>query len=154
MSTLEDRRAALKRRRKLPEMDRRREATQATKDFFIGKPFDWREGRHCVKMAHYHLRQMGKRPERLPKIKGPIEAKRALRERGFEAVSDWFDSFLIRIPPSMMRLGDIAVTPGDEGFESVLIYVAPHKLMGWLPDGSAVVIYDAGFEDLTGAWRV
>lgn len=144
-------------RRKLPELDRRREATQATKDFFIGKPFDWREGRHCVKMAHYHLRQMGKRPERLPKIKGPIEAKRALKDRGFDNVSDWLDSILTPIPPAMMLTGDIAITPGDEGFESVLVCVAQRKFLGWLPDGSAVVIYDVGskgFRDIVRAWRV
>lgn len=157
MGTFEDRRAALKRRGALPELDRRREATQATLDKFIGKPFSWQKGRHCVAMAHYHLRQMGYRSPKLPplpRVRSPIAARQELTKRGFASVSDWLDSFLIRIPPAMMRLGDIAVTPGDEGFDAILIRTAPRKLLGWLPDGSAVVNYDAGLEDLTGAWRV
>jgi hypothetical protein len=157
MRTLEERRAALKRRGALPELDRRREATQATLDKFIGKPFSWSEGRHCVALAHYHLRQLGWRPPQLPtlpRIRSALAAKKELQRRGFLTVSDMLDSFLVRIPPAMMRLGDIAVTPGDEGFDAILIRTAPRKLLGWLPDGSAVVNYDAGLEDLTGAWRV
>lgn len=138
----------------LPEMEWRRVATQATKDHFIGRPFDWQQGRHCVQLAHYHLRKMGKRPPRLPRVRNAEEARAALAERGWGSVSEMLDSLLERIPPAMMRLGDIAVTPGDQGFDSVVINVAAGKFLGWLPDGSRVVVYDGGVRELTGAWRV
>jgi hypothetical protein len=139
---------------RLPELEKRRRATQATKDHFIGRPFDWREGRHCVQLAHYHLRKMGKRPPALPRIRGPEDARRELAARGWNSVAEMLDSLLERIPPAMMRLGEIAVTPGSEGLESVVIYLGPRMLLGWLPDGSRVVIYDAGLGDLSAAWRV
>jgi hypothetical protein len=154
MSALDDRREALKRRGKLPEPVRRKEATQATLDKFKGQPFDWGEGRHCVRLAHFHLRQMGQKPPTLPRIRSALAAKKALKERGWESVSDMLDSILVRIPPAMMLTGDICITPGDQGLDSVMIFVGPRKLLGWLPDGSEVVIYDAGVDDLTGAWRV
>lgn len=157
MSVLKARREAMKRRGELPELERRREATQATQDKFFGQAFDWAEGRHCVAMAHFHLRQMGWRAPKLPtlpRVRSALGARRALKAHGFETVAELLDSFLVRVPPAAMWVGDIAVTPGDDGLEAILIRTAPHKLLGWLPDGSAVVNYDAGVEDLTGAWRV
>src|SRR3546814_3483392 len=67
MSAFDERREALKRRGKLPEPVRRKEATQAALDKFKGLPFDWSEGRHCVRLAHFHLRQMGRKPPTLPR---------------------------------------------------------------------------------------
>jgi hypothetical protein len=158
MSTLDERRAALKRRHKLPELDRRREATQATVDKFKGLPFDWSEGRHCVRMAHFHLRQMGWRSPELPtipRVRSPLAAKKALKDKGFDSVTEWLDSILERIPPAMMLLGDIAVTPGDHGLDAILICTGDRGVLGWLPDGSeAVVMLDCNLDDITGAWRV
>src|SRR5690606_11029879 len=82
MRTLEERRAALKRRGALPELDRRREATQATLDKFRDTAFDWAEGRHCVRMAAYHLRQMGWRSPKLPtipRVRSALAAKKELQ---------------------------------------------------------------------------
>src|SRR3546814_14475637 len=105
MSTRDERREALKQRGKLPEPVRRKESTQATLDKFKGQPFDWGEGRHCVRLAHFHLRQMGQKPPTLPRIRSALAAKKALKERGWASVSDMLDSILVRIPPAMMQLG-------------------------------------------------
>lgn len=149
----------MKRRRQLPELDRRQEAAQATRDKFIGKPFDWSEGRHCVKLAYSHLREMGWRSPKLPtlpRIRSAFAARQALKDRGWDSVSAMLDDVLRdrRIPPAKMRLGDIGVVPGDEGMESIVIFLGRHAFLGWLPDGSAVVIYEANFGELSGAWRV
>lgn len=157
---LEEARKRLKARRKLPELERRREATQATIDKFKGKPLDWSEGRHCVKLAHYHLRQMGWRSPKLPTlpaVKSPLAAKKAMKERGWDSVPAMLDSVLgkgARIPAAMMLTGDMAVTPGDEGFDCVMICIGPRTMMGFLPDGSEVVAYDTDYRDFTAAWRV
>lgn len=137
-----------------PELERRRIGAQATRDRFYGVRFDWASGMHCVKLAHAHLRNMGKRPHKLPKVTSPAEARKALKDRGWDSVSDMLDSMLDRVPPAMMRVGDIGVVEGDEGFESVVIYLGPRKVMGWVPGGAEIVIYDTGLDSLSAAWRV
>lgn len=137
-----------------PEGERRRVGTQKTRDQFFGERFDWAKGMHCVKLAHAHLRNMGKRPRNLPTVKSPEQAQEALAERGWSSVADMLDELLERIPPAMMRTGDIGVVEGSEGFESVVILLGPRKVLGWLPDGAEVVIYDTGLDALGGAWRV
>lgn len=157
---LDEARKRLKARRKLPELDRRREATQATIDKFKGLPLDWSEGRHCVKLAHYHLRQMGWRSPKLPTlpvVHSAFAAKKALKERGWGNVADMLDAVLgkgSRIPAAMMLTGDVAITPGDEGFDCVMICIGPRTMMGFLPDGSEAVAYATDYGDLTAAWRV
>lgn len=158
--------------RKLPEGERRRLGTQKTRDKFFGEVFDWKASMHCVKLAHAHLVNMGRKPPKLPKVKGPKEAQDAMEERGWKTVSEMLDSFLERIPPAMMRTGDIGIVDGDEGFESVVIFLGPRKVMGWLPADltaivevsedpeeefvtrSGVVIYDTSLDVLNSAWRV
>lgn len=139
----------------VPEGERRRAATVATHDKFIGKPIDWSKGRHCVRMAQFQMRGMGMKTPTLPRLRSALAARKALKERGWDSVSAMFDSMMPRIPPAMMRLGDIAVTPGDEGFEAVLISLGDRAFLGWLPDGSeAAAMVDCNLGDVTGAWRV
>jgi hypothetical protein len=150
-----DKSPAPKTKSQLPELERRRVATQATLDKFKGQSFDWSEGRHCVKLAHFHLRQMGRKPPTLPRIRSALAAKKEMKARGWSSVSEMLDTMLVRIPPAMMLLGDIAVTPGDQGFESVVINLGGRDFLGWLPDGSEVAaMTNCGMDDLTGAWRV
>lgn len=139
--------------RRRPEGERRRIGTQKTRDRFFGQRFDWKAGMHCVTLAHAHLRNMGKRPPKLPKVTSPDEARAALKERGWNSVTAMLDDLLERIPPAMMRTGDIGVVEGSEGFESVVILLGPRKVLGWHPSGAEVVIYDTGLDVLDGAWR-
>ncbi len=157
MTELEARREELKRRRKLPEGERRREASQATKDRFFGKVMDWGAGVHCVKMAHYHLRQMGWRSPQLPtlpRINSAIGAKKALQARGWLSVTAMLDQLLERIPLAMMLLGDMAVTPGEDGLDCVMICLGPRTMMGFTPDTGEVVAYATDYRDFSAAWRV
>lgn len=145
-------REKLKARRKLPEMERRRAASEATMAKFLGKPFNWGEGWHCIKMAHYHLRQMGKRPPSLPRVRSALAAKRAMKERGWDSVVEMLDQLLTPVPRAMLRLGDLVATPGTDGMDSVMIYLAPHRFLGWLPDGSEAVVLD--MDEFSGAWQI
>lgn len=154
MSALDERREALKRRGKLPEPVRRKEATQATLDKFKGQPFDWSEGRHCVRLAHFHLRQMGQKPPTLPRIRSALAAKRALKERGWASVSDMLDSILVRIPPAMMLTGDIVTVPGADGLDAIFICAGPRKFIGWREDVEECVILDVEMHQIAMAWRV
>lgn len=153
MSALDDRREALKRRKKLPELDRRREATQATLDKFKNQAFNWGEGRHCVRLAHYHLRQLGRKPPTLPRIRSALAAKKALTERGWESVSDMLDCILVRIPPAMMLTGDIVTVPGEEGLDAIFICAGPRKFIGWREDIEGCVILDVEMGQISAAWR-
>lgn len=134
---LRARKEALRKRHQLPEPVRRQEATQATVDKFKGQPFDWNEGVHCVKLAHYHLKQMGWRSPKLPTlpvVHSALAAKKAMKARGWDTVEEMLDQVLgkgSRIPPAMMQLGDMAVVEGDAGFGAVFLCVGPRRLAGW-----------------------
>lgn len=147
------RREALRRRKMLPDPVRRQEATQATLDRFKGKTFSWREGRHCVRLAHAHLRQMGRRPPTLPRIRSLLAAKRALAERGWSGTGDMLDALLPQIPPAMMQLGDIATVEGEAGMDAVFICAGPRRLFGWREDEPGAVVLEVEFSEIAGAWR-
>lgn len=151
---LEKRRAELRARRKLPEGERRRAATEATLNKFRRTAFDWSEGRHCMKLAHYHLRQMGKRPPALPRIRSPLAARKELKARGFASVTELLDSLLVRIPPARMQLGDIAVLPGDDGLDAVFVCAGPRRVFGWREDQPTAVMLAIRLDEVTAAWSV
>lgn len=153
MSALDERREALKRRGKLPEPVRRKEATQATLDKFKGRSFDWGEGRHCVRLAHFHLRQMGQKPPTLPRIRSALVAKKALKERGWSSVSDMLDSILVRIPPARMMTGDIVTVPGTDGLDAIFVCAGQRKFIGWREDVEGCVILDVELREIAAAWR-
>lgn len=138
----------------LPELERRRIATQKTLDRYRPKVFDWSKGITCIHLAWCQLRQMGHRPPTLPRFRSALAAKRALKERGFDTVEAALDSLLPRIAPAQMLLGDLASVPGTEGLDSILVCAGPQKLMGWHPVDGSFVLYDGGMEQITGAWRV
>jgi hypothetical protein len=151
---LEKRREELRARRELPEQDRRREATEATLAKFRGTAFDWSEGRHCMKLAHYHMRQMGKRPPALPRIRSAMAARRELKARGHETVTELLDGLLDRIPPARMQLGDLATLPGDDGLDAVFVCAGPRRLFGWREDHPVAVMLAIGLNEVTAAWSV
>lgn len=153
-AALDKRREQLRARRKLPEGDRRREATQATLDKFRGTAFDWAEGRHCMKLAHFHLRQMGKRPPTLPRLRSALAAKQELERRGVGSVTELLDGMLERVPPANMLLGDLAVLPGDAGLESVRVCCGPGRLFGWSEGQPTAVVLAVTMDEVSAAWRV
>lgn len=136
------------------ELERRRVATEKTLARYRGKVFDWSKGITCVHLARAHLRNMGHKPETLPRFRSALSAKKALKERGWSSVADMLDSMMPRIAPAQMLLGDLAIVPGQEGLDAILISAGPLKLMGWHPETGAFVLYDDGISEVTGAWRV
>lgn len=136
------------------ELERRRLATQATLDRYRGKVFDWSTGITCVHLARYHLKNMGHKPPTMPRFRSALGAKKVLKERGWASVSDMLDTMLVRIAPAQMLLGDLAIVPGQEGLDAILISAGPLKLMGWHPETGEFVLYDNGLSEVTGAWRV
>jgi hypothetical protein len=151
---LDRRREDLRARRALPEPERRRAATEATLAKFRGTAFDWTEGRHCIKLAHYHLRQMGKRPPALPRIRSALAARKELKARGVESVTELLDSMLPRIAPAQMQLGDLATLPGDDGLDAVFVCAGPRRLFGWREDSPVAVMLAIRLDEVTAAWSV
>lgn len=135
------------------ELERRRVATEKTLKRYRGKVFDWSKGVTCVHLARFHLRNMGHKPETLPRFRSALSAKKALKERGWESVEAMLDSMMPRIAPAQMLLGDLAVVPGQEGLDCILVSAGPLKLMGWHPETGEFVLYDGGLDEVTGAWR-
>lgn len=133
----------------------RQTATEATLARYRGKTFDWRTGATCVHMARFQLRQMGHRPPTLPRLRSALAAKREMQRRGWADVGAMLDAIgLQRIAPAQMLLGDLAVGPANEFFGAIGVCAGPLKLLGWQEDAPGLVIIDADFSQLTGAWRV
>lgn len=130
----------------------RRDATQKTFDKYRHRPFDW-NGATCIHLARTQLRNMGHKPPRIPAFRSALGAKRAMEAAGYASVADIFDGLgLPRIAPANMKIGDIAILPGEGGWDAVVIS-AGGKLLGWhgasdeglQPIGEAVA-------HITGAW--
>ena len=133
------------------EMLRRQKATQATLEKYRDKPFSWKDGRTCLHLLRFHLRQMGHKPEALPRIKSALAARRALDDRGWKDVGDMLDNFLPRIPHASMLLGDVAMFQSEDGFGAITISMGD-KVMGWHPEYEGMTALIP--VDIAGAWRV
>lgn len=139
---------------RLPELERRKRATERTIARYRRKAFDWASGITCVHLARFHLRNMGHRPPGMPRFRSPLAAKKAMRERGWASVTEMLDSILPRIAPAQMLLGDIAVLPGDAGMDSVMICAGPRRLFGWREDQPTAVMLGVRLDEVAAAWRV
>jgi hypothetical protein len=138
----------------IPELVRRKAATEKTLQRYRGKAFDWAKGVTCVHLARAHLRNMGHKPPTIPRFRSALGAKKAMQERGWGSVSDMLDQLLVRIAPAQMVLGDLAVVPGDAGMDAILVCAGPRKVFGWREDAPVLVVLDVSMGEMTGAWRV
>lgn len=140
----------------LPDLIRRQRATAATMAKFRAKAWSWQDGVTCVHLARFHLRQMGHRPEPMPRVRSLVAAKRALAERGCKTVSDLLDQQpgLMRIAPAQMLLGDLGMLPGLEGLGGIVVCAGPLKLLGWHEEAPGMEVLSAPLQNLIGAWRV
>lgn len=133
------------------EMIRRQVATQATMDKYRDKKFSWADSQTCIHMLRFHLRQMGHKPETLPRIRSAIAARRALDTRGWKDVGDMLDTLLPRIPYASRALGDIVMFESDDGFGAITIAVE-QKVIGWHADYDGMTVLQP--INISGAWRV
>ena len=136
------------------ELERRRLATEKTLARYGGKVFDWSKGVTCVHLARAHLKNMGHKPETLPRFRSVLGAKKALKAHDWDSVGVMLDSMLVRIAPSQMMLGDLAIVPGDSGLDAIFVCAGPLKVFGWREDKPEMVLLDIDLNELTGAWRV
>jgi len=137
-----------------PEMVKRQRATTATKSEFQGSAFAWRKCKTCLHLAWFQAKGMGHKVPRLPAYKNALTAKKALKARGFDSVTEALDSLFERIPPAEMRLGDLAAADGVEGLDAVFVNIAPRKMMGWREDAPTLVVLDVNLNELKAAWRL
>ncbi|WP_425516672.1 DUF6950 family protein [Sphingobium phenoxybenzoativorans] len=133
------------------DLEARRAATKLTMDKYRNRPFDWRNRSTCIHLARTQLRNLGHRPPPIPSFRSALGARRALATAGFASIPALLDSFLERIPPAAMLVGDLAATEGDDGFEGIVV-CAGAKMLGWNevdPSGLRNLIVS----EFVGAWR-
>mgnify|MGYP000486486154 CR=1 FL=1 len=134
-------------------MTERRDATHKTFSRWKDHSAGW-DGNSCAHAWHTHLVNMGHEMPEMPVFDSPTSAIRALKERGWNNLSEMLDHFLTRIPPSAMLLGDVALVDGQDNLESILIFMAPRKFMGLDVNEDKFVLYDTDVGQMKGAWRV
>lgn len=132
-----------------PPAIRRAEAVAAVQAKFRKAIASW-DGPHCIPLARALLVELGHNPPQMPCYRSALGARRALKKMGFESVEALLDSFLPRIAPAQMRVGDLAAMPGDEDFPALVI-CAGRKVIGFHEEQPGLV----NIEPLTftGAWR-
>ena len=140
--------------RALPELERRRIATEKTLAKYKGKGFDWRANRHCIALAVFQARKMGHQPPPVPRLRSTLAAKKELQRRECASVIELLNGHFAPIPPAMMRLGDLCAVPGDAGLDAVFVNVGPRKAMGWREDAPELVVLDLDPREITAAWRL
>lgn len=142
-------------KRPVPDLERRRRATQATLDKFRGRVFDWSSGVTCVHLARFHLRAMGHKVERLPSLRSAISARRELKKHGWHDCHDMLagQPGLIQIAPAAMLMGDLAVLRDQDGLGAIFICAGPHMVFGWREDAPELVCLRVDLAELSGAFR-
>ena len=125
--------------RKTPPLIRRQKALQSTMDRYRVRSFDWKTGATCVHMLRHHLKAMGHKVPAVPKVDGPIAAKRELRARGWASIEAMLDDLLEPIAVAAMLPGDVSIVPGDDGLEAVYISLGSTAI-GYA-DGVSVVAF-------------
>lgn len=137
----------------VPEMERRRVATQATFDRFIGKPFEW--GKHdCARMVAFHLRKIG-RPAAVAKAgsyKTAISARAALKRLGYGDLEAWADGTLERRPSVAFALiGDVIAMHPDDPLGSLAVCLGNGCALGWSVEADGAQAFR--YFDTKAAWK-
>jgi hypothetical protein len=123
---------------KLTERTKRLEKTLSK---FRNRAFDWSNGATCIHVFRTHLKNMGHKVPAVPKFTTALGAKRAMDGAGFESLEQMADSFLERIPPASMLIGDIALMDGEEMFDALVISAGPGgKVLGWHQEAPAFAV--------------
>ena len=121
---------------------------------YRGRAFDWADKATCLHLARTQLRQMGHKPPAIPAFRSAIGAKRAMEAAGYQTMADIFDGLgLERITPAAMLVGDLAVLPGDGGFDAIVI-CAGNKMIGWHGAADNLTMIGEAVGSITVAWRL
>jgi hypothetical protein len=127
--------------------------TQATWNKYRGRAFDWK-GATCVHVLRSHLRAMGHKPPKMPQFQSPIGAKRALMKMGSADLAGLMLRLgLLEIGAAEMIVGDVAILPGDEGFDALTI-CAGNKFMGFQEQATGFTSMEINRPAIKAAFRV
>lgn len=102
------------------ELIARRDATQATLDLFLGKPFAF--GTHdCGQMLRRHLQHMG---HRVPiagvgSYRSILGAKRALRRLGHASLAEALSARFLEIAPAAALIGDVVAMESSNELDAL-----------------------------------
>lgn len=135
-------------------LERRKIATEATRDRFAGQPFQWGKW-DCAKLAAFHLRQFGISIgiAKAGKWTTALGAKAALKRMGAKSLSEVADRYMAEIAPAAALPGDIIIVPGDGGFEALTVVLGNGAVLGWHEDVEGCAVLRLTYEQ-TRAWRV
>lgn len=141
-------------RRRLKPLIRRQRALDATMAKYRARPFDWKTGATCIHMFRFHAKRMGHTVEAVPKLDGPVAAKRELKKRGYDSVEAMLDALIEPIPVAAMLPGDVSVLPDDSGLGGIVISLGATAI-GYteISDQGMSLLTEPGAV-LTKAWRV
>lgn len=132
---------------------KRHKALQKVMDRYRALPFSWAHNRTCIHMLRMHLVAMGHKVEKVPKLDGPIAAKRELKKRGFASVEAMLDDLLEPIPVAAMLPGDVSVVPGDGGLDAVYISLGSTAI-GYAEGVEGMALFTEPGKVFEKAWRV
>ena len=132
---------------------KRHKALQKVMDRYRHLPFSWQHNRTCVHMLRMHLVAMGHRVEKVPRLDGPIAAKRELKKRGWDSVEAMLDALLEPIPVAAMLPGDVSVLPGEDSLGGVVISLGS-SCVGYADGAEGMVLFTQPAAVLEKAWRV
>lgn len=98
--------------------ERRQAAAEACRDRFVGKTYDPRANRDCIKLAGHSAHKLGKRVSLTKGIRYSSEASglRVMRKLGFKSLIEAVDAAFPgrQIPAAMARPGDIIALKTDD----------------------------------------
>lgn len=135
-------------------LDQRAAATAKVVGRFRARPFGWSNGGTCIHLARAQMRALGHRPPTIPRFRSAVGARRALVASGFADMTALFDSMLPRIAPAAMWVGDIALLPGEDGFDCAAVWDGSAALLMYHAGADALAnVYDA-IPHVTAAWRL
>jgi hypothetical protein len=138
----------------MKEIERRTAATLATQARFADKPFDWSKSATCIHLVRFHAAQMGYKLPVVPKFRTALGAMKALKKTGFDSLPDLLDAYFVRVPPAMLRVGDVMAIPGTDSFDALVIRGGIDKFLGWHEDAAGCTVVRVPLDKATGAWRL
>lgn len=131
----------------------RASATAQVAARFRGRPFNWATGGTCIHLARAQMRAMGHRPPPIPRFRSALGARRALAATGYANLAALLDSMLPRIAPASMWVGDLALVPGNDGFDALAVSAGSALLMYHVTTIGLANVIEAD-NNTCAAWRL
>lgn len=94
------------------DLEQRRARTEQVIARFRARPFSWTGRRTCIHLARAQMVALGHKPPKLPDMRSPLSATRALKATGHDDLEGLLNSLLPRVAPAAMWLGDLALMAG------------------------------------------